>query len=1017
MAFNIKAVLILLAFVSFKLQAQTPSEKGFPFITNYTHKDFHANSMNYMVARDSIGVQYIANEDGVLVFDGFKWDLVTINKNKPVYFVEVGSDGVVYIGSSNEFGYLSNKNGRLTYVSLLDKIDPKYHDFEVVWEVQKTSNTVVFRSRKYLFVKRGDSVDAIASPEGGFDVAYTINDTVYVREKDIGLCQVIGNEVKVLPGGEYFSNIKLNMYLPYPNGKIMVASRKQGIYIYDHGKVQPLKTEGDSIFYNFSIYHGCVTPNGNYAFASLNSGLVVIDSRGKLLDFFDDKAGLPSNQILSVSALSDKNLWMATGKGISNVQYNSPLTYFDHNLGLRDWVTDVIRVNGILYVSTMYGLYQIDPKETLKFKAKQIHRNNLQAVLSLDLLNNQLLIGAQAGIRSLENNKLTAFEIIKETHKIKVSEDRETIFASVGEDHFGVYYKTKNEYKLTVLDDFIEPIKKIVEFENHLALITNYGNLVILQMSYSGNELSITKKHTYELGSFNGIKYNNELLIFTPKESMLITMEGRIHSKKDLSFMEEIVRINEVSLTADNHIWVCFENEHRINYCEQIFEKNEVFKSCDYKFKTDFRVNNIYSEDRGISWFGGAGGLIRFDSKLSNKNLNENFLCSISELVYNEDSVLFRLTPPKDKIEFGSENITLEFNSFTNDLSVQGETFFQYRLLGERSDWSGWTMNSQKKYENLEHGKYVFQVRAKNSSNTVSEVAEFDFIVLTPFYKSYIAYVLYIAVFFFSIYLFIIWRMNSIKRANRKLEIKVRERTLEVENKKEILDQANKTKNQLFSIIGHDLRSPLNSLQSITELIQFYRKEKNLDKVEEMVNAMTGSVKGLRTLLDNLLSWTLNQSGNLTLNASTIEIQPLFKEVVGFLQENATKKKIKIELKVKANTTFIGDRNSLAIIVRNLLSNAIKFTEEEGKILIEVSPTTSGLEFSVKDNGVGIERDKLDSIYELSNTTYGTSHEKGTGIGLTLVRDFVNLNKGTIAVSSELGEGAKFSVFLPASVI
>ena len=227
------------------------------------------------------------------------------------------------------------------------------------------------------------------------------------------------------------------------------------------------------------------------------------------------------------------------------------------------------------------------------------------------------------------------------------------------------------------------------------------------------------------------------------------------------------------------------------------------------------------------------------------------------------------------------------------------------------------------------------------------------------------------------------------------------------------MDQANKTKDQLFSIIGHDLRSPLNSLQSLTELIQYYRNEQNPEKVDEMMNAMTHSVKSLRNLLDNLLTWTLNQSGNLNLRSSAIEIRLLFEEIVNILQDNAHKKNIKIELQVDVSATFIGDRNSVSVIVRNLISNAIKFTEEGGDIKIDATSSVSGLEFSITDNGIGIEPDKLDHIYDLNHSSYGTAQEKGTGLGLALVRDFIHLNHGSIAVNSELGEGAKFSVFLP----
>ena len=185
MTFRVKVLLAVLAFAFFKIHAQSTDEKGFPFVTNYTHTDFHASSANLGVVRDSQGLFYAANQDGVLVYDGYQWELIPIEKNKPVYWVEIGADGVIYVASSSEFGYLSSKNGCLKYTSLLDKVDAQYHDFEVVWEIAKTTKSVVFRSKKYLFVKSGDKIEVIKT-KTGFDVAFTTNDTVYTRESRKG---------------------------------------------------------------------------------------------------------------------------------------------------------------------------------------------------------------------------------------------------------------------------------------------------------------------------------------------------------------------------------------------------------------------------------------------------------------------------------------------------------------------------------------------------------------------------------------------------------------------------------------------------------------------------------------------------------------------------------------------------------------------------------------------------------------------------------------------------------------
>lgn len=1009
-----RVFLLLILFSCWEASAQKSIERGYPFIVNYTHKDFHASSMNYGVSRDSKGLFYAANEDGVLIYDGYHWELIPIADNKPVYWVEVGADDLAYVGSTSEFGYLSVKNGHFEYVSLLNQIDEKFYDFESVWEVSSNSEKVVFRSRKYLFVKNELGISVIQSKGKGFDVAYSVNDDIYAREVGIGLGLVKDSSLQLVPGGDYFANIKLNMFLPYPDNGLLIASRHKGLFILRDGRVSLLKTAVDSLFESKKIYHGCVTQNGHYAFALLNAGVAIIDSDGALVSYFDHKMGLPNNQTLAVAALDSVYLWLSTGKGLSKIRYDSPLTYFDNKLGLKDWVTDIKRFADEIFVSTYYGLFKLTLNSQGQIRAVQANRQQIQEVHALGQVGDKYLVGSQSGIFQLSEQGLSRLVKRQEVLGMKVSEDESKIYVSINEGHFGVYTKTTVGYELTILDDFTASIKTILDFDDHVVLVTNFGQLHIIEIIQEDSGMTLLKKHSYELGNFDAIKSNDEIMVFTPEGSSLITLEGRVHANKKMPFFENVERIDKALATEDDHIWVCYENEQRINYCEQIYLHKDSLKSCNYKFKTDYRIASIYSEKQGISWFGGAGGMVRYDSKIANqKSLNQEFKCLLSRAVFQEDSVLFNWVKDDEDYVFDEENVALSFSCYTNQVSQKEETVFQYKLEGDDSEWSNWTEDPVKVFTHLNHGDYTFKARAKNASNIISDIAEFSFTIKTPFYKSIYAWGLYVTALIGLIYLIVVSRLYAVKVANRTLEEKVKYRTREVEQQKEVLDQTNRTKDQLFSIIGHDLRSPLNSLQSLTELIHYYREEKNKEKVDEMLGVMTMNVKNLRNLLDNLLAWTLNQSGRFSLRSSAIEIRPLFEEVMNVLQDAAKSKNISFSLNIEVSATYIGDRNSLSVIIRNLLSNAIKFTEEGGKILIHASASLEGLEFEIQDTGIGVSPNKINDIFDLSHSSYGTAMEKGTGLGLTLVKEFVDMNSGRIYVESELGVGTKFSVFLP----
>ena len=990
--------------------ALADNEKGFPFVKNYTHSDLHASSMNYGISRDSLGVFYAANEDGVLVYDGYEWELVPIANNKQVYWVEVGHDNVPYVASSSEFGYLSADGGELKYVSLSSKIDSAYHDFEVVWEVGKTSREVVFRSKKYLFVLRDGSLSVLRSEARGFDVLYPVRDTLYVRDRGRGLCKLVGDKLELMTGGEFYADMKLNIYLPYKKDQILIGTRKKGIFINDSGQNYPLETEADSIFVEHNIYHGCVTQDGNFAFASSTSGVVVINESGELLQFFGPDIGLPDNQILSVSALDEENLWMATGRGISRVGMQGPLTHVNYSFGLKDKVTDILRFQDQLYISTLYGLFKISDKSPSH--AIQVNKRSYQEISSLDAKGDVLLLGAQSGLFSFNGENFERIVKHRETREIRVSQDGSMIFAAIGEGHFGVYYQVSDNYQLVELEGFIEPITKIIELDGHLALATAFGNLHLVRLSWQQDQLMLKKTVSYELGTFDMVKNRGELLVFSGDEYFKLQTDGRIHSRIPLNFLDKIERIDQVSEVENDEIWVCYENDQRINYCELVSLQEGAVGSKNFKFRSDFRITTVYRDSNDVSWFGGAGGLLRYDIDdvyVKDKSI----VAHIKKVEDGKGLGLYHISNPVSALKLAENQGSLKFTCFTNQTGQSHEVQFQYRLDGDNDLWSSWTTEPTKFYSHLPFGKYVFQVRSKNQYNQISEPAALVFEIETPYYKTFYAYFFYFFVLMIVIYIAFGWGIQSMTNAKKRLEEKIHERTMELVEQKQVLDQANKTKDQLFSIIGHDLRSPLNSLHSLTELIQHYQNEMNPTKVDELMKGMSESVVNLRNLLDNLLSWTLNQSGNFELRATAIELKPFVEDIVKMLRDSADKKGITINMNLNINATFIGDRNTLAVIVRNLLSNAIKFTRPDGAIEIFAKTNVLGLEMKVIDNGVGISNDKLESIFELSKSSYGTAYEKGTGIGLTLVRDFVHLNKGEVKVESKLDLGSTFSFFLP----
>ena len=235
---------------------------------------------------------------------------------------------------------------------------------------------------------------------------------------------------------------------------------------------------------------------------------------------------------------------------------------------------------------------------------------------------------------------------------------------------------------------------------------------------------------------------------------------------------------------------------------------------------------------------------------------------------------------------------------------------------------------------------------------------------------------------------------------------------MEMETRSEELERLNQVKDKFFSIISHDLRSPINALAGLLDLL-----DKGAVRPEELsrhIHELKSRFNHTRTLLNNLLDWTLLQMDKLNLQPSRIDLHKMVEENIQLLG-SIPNKQIRLQNRVPANTLGYADMNTVNLVLRNLMTNAIKFTNDGGDVVITAEERNAEWLISVEDNGVGMNDDVLKILFDKTApyTTRGTANEKGTGLGLILCKEFVEKNGGKIFVESQEGKGSKFSFTIP----
>lgn len=266
----------------------------------------------------------------------------------------------------------------------------------------------------------------------------------------------------------------------------------------------------------------------------------------------------------------------------------------------------------------------------------------------------------------------------------------------------------------------------------------------------------------------------------------------------------------------------------------------------------------------------------------------------------------------------------------------------------------------------------------------------------------------------------VVFLLHKSRKAKHKamLDLEQKNKAIEEQQKKlkkqaEVLEEAGTLKNKLFSIIAHDLRTPVNSLITMLEMIESKQiGEEELPIFIAQLNKDVGYTYGF---LDNLLNWSRQQMQNHEPQFSQHLLYPVVEDVINLLQLQANEKKVALAIEVSKTHACFADKEMMRLVIRNLVANALKFSHKGEKVLVRSTELDDGyLKVEVIDEGVGIPKEDLPKIFgKQFFTTTGTAAEKGTGLGLKLCQDFIAKNKGKMGVESEVGKGSTFYFVVP----
>ncbi|TXD47236.1 triple tyrosine motif-containing protein [Polaribacter sp. IC073] len=831
-----------------------------PPIKVFTTEDYRGGNQNWSISQATNKYIYVANNKGLLEYNGAKWHLYP-TPNETIMRSVKCINNTIFTGFFRDFGFWEkNDFGFLEFNSIVEKKGIKMFEDEQIWEIIELDGWVLFKSlqRIYLYNLKNDSLKIIEGTNVLTKVS-KVNDVVYFQDLENGLFKIENGASLLVSNHEVLKNKRLTAIF-YKDDKLFFLTQNSGFYFFEDDKLKKWKISANSYLENKTIYSAEILSDDAMVLGTISDGVIYLTSTGDIDYQINQNFGLSNNTVLSVFEDLDKNIWLGLDNGINLVNFTSPLKIFVNQEDFLGTIYTSTIYNGNLYLGTNQGLFfkKHDAKSGFTFIKKTQGQ-----VWSLEVIDGTLFCGHDSGTFIIKNNeadlifnlqgswgfkKLDKNLIIQGTYdglyvlekenktwrlrnKIKGFKNSSRYFIILENDRIFVNHEYKGVFKLKINDSY----SSIVKIEKDTSVQKGIHSSLL---KYKEDVFYASKKGVY--------KYNFEKNTFG-----LDSVYSRLISENTF------VSAKLISDEKANKLW-SFTSEGLRFLTPGKLSNTPTIETIPIKkslFKGASGFENIIHLENEKYLLGTINGYLIVD--LNKIGIPKNFEINITQILNYE------LDQPSKNINLNKEaNFRNKENSVAFFYSVPkfdetSNIMYQYKLAGYNSKWSDFSKSNSILFENLPFGNYNFRVRALVSGILTNNLSEFKFRVEKPWFLSNLAVLFYTFVLLLLIFT---WYFLSKKyynnkqkklllRAQQELELK------ELESSQKIIKLNNdKLRNDIASK-NRELATSTMSIIKKNEFLSTIKKELLEGKEKNISNV----VKVIDKNLNNTDDWKMFQ--------------------------------------------------------------------------------------------------------------------------------------------------------------
>lgn len=829
-----------------------------PPIQNFTTEDYNAENQNWAISQGDNKYIYVANNGGLLEYNGAKWQLYESPNKSVIRSLEV-VENTVYTGSYMEFGYWErNDLGLLEYTSLSQRLEINLIEDEQFWNIIPHNEWILFQSLNRIYiVNLSDFSVKIIDSETELSKMIIVDDVFYFQKKNIGLFKIINGKAEMVSDDLILkSNTIVNVF--NHSDKFLILTQELGFFVLDSEGLTQWNIPAHKTLLKSSVYSSLKLIDGSFVLGTISNGIIFINPVGKIRYNINQENGLINNTILSVFQDTDLNIWLGLDNGISFIDFASPYLIYSEFSGKLGTVYTSLAVDETLYLGTNQGLFykKRDSLEEFQF----LEGTNGQ-VWTLAYIDDKIFCGHNKGTMIIENNIVS--DIIEKAigaWGFKPIPNKEDLILQGNFNGLNVLEKVDNNWVYRNKIEGIDISSRFFEFANN-KLYVNHELKGLYELIIDKDYLKVEQVNRIEnvykgIGS-NIFNYNNEL-IYVSSEGVFKQYEDH-EFKIDTSFtslfssFKELTTMMKVS-GEENLLWrFADDNIAFISYGGMSDMPNMRL------FPVSSSIKNVVAGFGNVTKIGSNEYLVgRYNGYLLiNDNITspeKEFKIVINKLEVNEiDQPKERLNPMiEEAFKNKKNNISFDY-SFANYEEIF-ENKYQYQLLGLSNSWSEWSESSSHKFANLPFGSYTFNVRGKAGNTITNNIATYAFTIKRPLLLSNLAITIY-ALTTFIILLIIHYYYRKyyrnqqhkvIEKSRRELEVK------ELENARELMTLKN---NQLKQDIDNKNRELAISTMSLIKKNEFLNSIKDELKTVNKTEAINPVIKIIDKNLNNTDDW------------------------------------------------------------------------------------------------------------------------------------------------------------------